>query len=267
MPGEGVGYFTATTLGSLAVLAGSWWLGRRRERSAPWVMAAILLLLVAKAVLHRRPDWEAALFPWPGYAYFQGYWLYPIGIAVLGIGGGRLPVRWNRAVVGGTAVALLLAGVWGARWMVVPIDDSSTRTADARHHCAQSEGYTCAPASCVMLLSLYGIEATEGEMARKCLTGSWGTSTFDIYRGLLVKLEDAGLAPEVVSADVEELRTLRRPAIVGQGRAHAVVVEFRESAVLVRDPLDTAPSWLDVDRFRERYDGIAVVLDRPPGPR
>ncbi len=159
MPGEGLPYFVATTLLSVVVLAASWWTGHKRERATPWLMGGALLLLIAKAVLHQRPDWETA---------------------------------------------------------------------------------------------------------RCCLTGSWGTSTFDMYRGLLVKLRDTDLRPQVVHLDVEDLRGLDRPAIVGHGSRHAWGIRVDGDNVECLDPLYGGPRTVAFEQFADEFTGFAVLLDQPP---
>ena len=43
---------------------------------------------------------------------------------------------------------------------------------------------TCSPAACATLLRRYGVEASEGQMARACLTTLLGTSNQGIWRAL-----------------------------------------------------------------------------------
>ncbi|MHC4506727.1 MAG: cysteine peptidase family C39 domain-containing protein, partial [Planctomycetota bacterium] len=185
----GLGYYLATAALSLVTFAAGFVLGRRSRRAALGAAGVVLGLVVLKAVLHWKPEWEAALFPWADYVYFQSYWLYPTALLFFGLAAGQLPVRWNRAVVALVAATVFAHSLWAGRWMALPPDGSSTRRADARHHCRQSTGYTCVPASCVSLLSRLGIDATEGEMVRLCLTKRGGTAFFNTYRGLVLKLD------------------------------------------------------------------------------
>ena len=71
--------------------------------------------------------------------------------------------------------------------------------------CLQTSIYTCSAASCATLLRGYGIETTEAEMARLCLTRQ-GTTWLGLYHGLSIRLRKAGYRPDLFGCSPEALR-------------------------------------------------------------
>jgi len=275
----GIAWYVSTALVTLGAFAVGWgtagrasarrWSGatRRAGRGKRWALGAAagaLAVLLAKVALEYLPVLEAWLFPWPWYVYLQGYWLWPVTLLFFGLAARQLPVRWNRIVIVGVAGVMFAWSLYAARWMVSPPDDSSQRCADASGHCMQSTGYTCVPASCVAVLAWWGIDATEGEMARLCLTSSWGTSAFNAYRGLTLKLREVarddgrGLEARIVRWDADSLRALAVPAVVTGGARHAVAVRFEKGLFVIDDPLTPGP--VRYHRPPKRITGPAVVI-------
>lgn len=244
-------YYVAALLSAGAFLLG------RRVRSVKGFLV-LLPLLLAKAVLHHRPDWEDALFPWPGYVYVQSWLFYPLGLSCLGLAAGLLPHGRNRTAVTMLAGAVFLLSLWTERWMIAEPDVSLTGRAGPDHHCVQTTGWSCGPAACVTMLSCLGVEATEAEMARLCGTASYGgTSLFHIARGLRAKLP--GREVRIVRGDPDALRARGGPAIVSYYRVHVVAVRFEGDDVIVDDPARGAPERMPFAAYRERYGGFAVV--------
>ncbi len=229
-------------------------------------------MLVLKAALNRFPVLEVRLFPWPWYVYLQGYWLWPVTLLFFGLAARQLPVRWNRAVVAGVAAIMFAVSLWAARWMVSPPDDSSTQRADASGHCRQTTGYTCTPASCVAVLAWWGIESTEGEMARLCLTTSWGTTAINAYRGLTLKTREVvaaggpSLEVRMIGWDADELRALGVPAVVTGAPRHSVAVCFEGGSFIIDNPLDFAPVPYDLPPAGITGPAV-IVLGKKREPR
>jgi len=253
-------YALAVGLGALA-FAGGRWVGRRGRRAAVAGYAVAVLLLLFKAFLNHRPDLEFALFPWPDYVLVQGWLVYPLGLACLGLAFGLLPPGRNRRAVAALALFVWLVSFWTERWLVIEPDDGSTERATADHHCPQTTVYSCGPAACVTFLSYLGVDATEGEMMRLCRTPAYGgTSLFRICRGLRAKLPGADV--RIVDGEPDGLRALGGPAIVSVHKVHAVAVHFDGDEVTVHDPARPAPLRMPFARYREEYGGFAVVVAR-----
>lgn len=253
-------HYSLTTAFSIAVFCLGLWIGRKPKRTALATSCVALALILAKVTLLFRPDWEAALFPWVDYVYFQSYWLYPPIFFFFGLVPPQLPVRWNRCVVYGVTFCLLSCSLWEGRWMVSPPDESSTQRADENHHCHQTTLHTCAPAACVSMLSHWGVSATEGEMARLCLTRESGTSMFNIYRGLKLKLRDSEYGVKLMKLDASKLRDLGVPAII-IAEGHSVVVRVVGGEVVVNDPLYGSPLRWDLKTYRHHLeDEVGAVI-------
>ena len=73
--------------------------------------------------------------------------------------------------------------------------------------CRQTTPHTCSAASAATILYTLGIEATEQEMARLCLTKS-GTTWLGLYHGLSTKLLGTAHKVEFFEGDVATLREM-----------------------------------------------------------
>jgi hypothetical protein len=265
---ESILFFAVTTALSAGAFAAGHRLARLGRRGALTGSAVALGLILLKAVLNAQPVWEATLFPHPAYVFFQDYWLYPAGLLFFGLVVPQLPVRWNRAVVAGLAACLFAWSLWAQHWMLLPPDDTSTQRATPRHFCRQTTAWTCAPASCVALLSHWGIDATEGEMARLCLTSPRGTTLFNVYRGIVLRVRKDGgergrLRVRMVELTPEALRALDVPVVAGNGY-HAVVLRYDGGAPVVIDPMGAdGPRPLREATLR-RFLEFPVVAAFPP---
>jgi hypothetical protein len=80
--------------------------------------------------------------------------------------------------------------------------------------CRQTSGASCAAASAATLLATRGIDATEAEMARLCLTTPGGTSSRGLYRGLKLKTAGTGFVPVPFHGDIDGLREAGGPVLL-----------------------------------------------------
>jgi len=135
----------------------------------------------------------------------------------------RRIAHWRR-VVGVTA--LWIAGGYAA---VAPL---LVRTPVCKDNwtdigvCLQTTPATCTPACAATLLRIHGISATEGEMARLCLTGPHGTNWAGLYHALKVKTNGTHLDVVILSGPPASLlEQMAGPTLVSVGL-----------------PLDTAPN-------------------------
>jgi hypothetical protein len=259
-----MGYYLAGAACTLAAFGFGLWVGRGRRTVALAASGLTLLLLVVKATFHYRPAFEAAIFPWPDYIYFRSTWFYPIALFYLGLAVPLLREMRLKRAVAGFAAFVFAAALAAESWMLVPPDEPSEQVADAAHHCVQTRPYTGAPAACVALLSRWGIDATEGEMAALCRTRTEGTTLYHVYRGLRLKTRGGDLEARIVEADADGLRRRGLPAVilVGEGpRGRALTVSFRDGHVVVDDPALPEGALWTPDRFARLYRGSAVLLE------
>jgi hypothetical protein len=135
--------------------------------------------------------------------------------------------------------------------------------ADALHQCSQTTGFTCAPTACVCALSYLGIDSTEREMARLCLTRAGGTTRFNTYRGLVLKLEGSAWRAHMVKIPPEALCVPGTTAVIDFPEiVHAIAVHGVGDGVTLHDPLSRMPEHLSLARLRELYGGLAIVLEQ-----
>ncbi|MBA3847134.1 MAG: hypothetical protein H0X45_10860 [Planctomycetes bacterium] len=261
-----VASFILTSLLSVLAFAIGRCDSRHSPRQVQGLAAFILMVLIAKAFLHAHPAWEAQLLPWREYAALQSYWIWPLALCFFGLIAGHLPRRsTGRSVAVALAALVFATSLWSQRWMVVGIDDRSTAVADRDHHCVQSAGDSCVPASCVSLLSYWGVPATEGEMARLCISQG-GTSLFNAYRGLRLKADDHGLRARIVETDVDGAVALGVPLLFGDG-SHARVLVPERGLLVVHDPaLSHAEVW-SRERIARHLRGAVVVVESTRGAR
>jgi len=74
--------------------------------------------------------------------------------------------------------------------------------------CLQTLPETCSACSAATMLAWHGIDASEAEMSRLCLTRKQGTPILGLYRGLKLKTRGTRWDVEAVHGSVEDLRSL-----------------------------------------------------------
>jgi hypothetical protein len=256
--------FLLCNISGAVVFASGWLAGTHGRRVGLVSAGCALAFLLLKMVMSWEPVWEAAVFPWPAYIYLQGYWLYLIGLLFFGAAVPQLSVRWNRAVVCAVAASVFGAGIDATSWMIDPGIHGELKSADERHHYRQTTFYTCAPSACVSALSYAGIPSTEREMADLCLTHDTGTTVFNTYRGLSLKLVGTRWRCRVVNRSVEQLIVGGTIAVVTELPGyHAIALYGQGSGVEVQDPMLLAPAiWTPV-QLHEHLDGTVVIVVEP----
>jgi hypothetical protein len=259
--------FVICLLAGVLLFAGGWLATARGQRAALAAAITAFALLLAKMVLAWEPVWEAALFPWPAYIFLQGFAIFLIGLLFFGIAMPQLKVAWNRVLVGLLAAGVLAYAAYANLWMVAPEVHGEERGADAAHHYHQTTFHTCAPSSCVSALSYVGVAATEREMSALCLTHDDGTTVFNTYRGLTLKLLGTPWRCRVVRRSAAELLTTGTTAVITELPGfHAIATCGLGGAVEVQDPLLQKPVRWTLAQLVEHYDGpVAVVIEPVTG--
>jgi len=248
-------------LAAVAAMVVVFRLGRTRPRGARAATAALCAALVARCVLAARADWEWALFPWPSYAFVQGFVLYALGALFFAAAAATLPQRWNRGVVLAIGLGVLAHGLHRHSWIAWPEVHGDDRTAGADHHVRQSTHYTCGPAACAAALSYCGITIREREIAAACLTRRHGTSLFDLYRGLVVALGDRPFVASIENPTADELVAAPIVAIGGnRGGGHALCIANTGTSFVLHDPLAAAPQNVDGAAVRDHLHGPLILI-------
>jgi predicted double-glycine peptidase len=249
--------------GSALMIAAGVWALRRSPALATGLVAAMCLLLILKAVICHLPAAEPRLFPWNWYPYVEPWWTLFPAMFIFGAGSSlvRASMLKRDVLLVGGGFLLLRCGV------VAVLTDQSHEllTAVVRENgvCLQSSSYSCAPASAAMFLHLYGVTATENEMARLCVTRSGstvtsGTSESGLLRGLRIKLMDRA-TPMISTPAYEKIPTPSLVTIEVRPRTgHSILVSAVEPGqVRVLDPR-YGPGVLPRAQFEKIWQKSAI---------
>ncbi|MHC4606410.1 MAG: cysteine peptidase family C39 domain-containing protein [Planctomycetota bacterium] len=231
---------------------------RRSLRLATFFCLAALAVVLSKFAFFTIPAAEARLFPWDFYPYVEPWWAYPFVFFLLGAAlyaARRSMIRRDLLLVFGR---FLLLRVMDAAWADVRPHPPLTGTVNEAGFCAQTSAYSCGAASAAMFLHLHGIETTEDEMARLCVTRSGylgGTTEAGVLRGLRRKgLQARVCAPEEITAPA--IVPIRLNWFVG----HFVVVRrVRRDRVLIADPTQGF-YIMSMEKFRGMWQGSAIEV-------
>ncbi|MBI3854474.1 MAG: hypothetical protein HY293_02155, partial [Planctomycetes bacterium] len=235
-------WLTVQLLGSALMVAAGVLAFRRSIPLATGLVAAMLSLILLKAVVNHIPAAEPRLFPWNWYPWVEPWWFLFPAMFIFGVG--ILLLRrsvWKRDAL--LVVAGVLAVFCGAGAVIMDRPHELTGTVDEKGICLQTSGYSCSAASAAMLLHHYGVPATEKEMAELCVTRAGnsrvaGTTECGVMRGLRRKLAGQG-APVISTQPVDRMPTPALVAIqLGPQLSHSILVTSVEpDQVRVIDPL------------------------------
>jgi hypothetical protein len=254
------------------------------QRYPPWFSAGMAVVAVSFLVVFALTvHGKLVVAQWLplSNAVILGNWL-PLGAAVLcGVLTSRRSIpRWRR----NTLAVGLTAGVW---WSVLvnflPGPQPAGEHWTPEGVCLQSSAASCSPAAAATLLRHHGIETSEAEMMRLCLTRHGGSPSLGLYRGLKLKTQGTAWRVEVVRGTADQLlddlttpvllrmRLPRDPDLVSrlagwtgapadQGHA-AVLYAVTEGGRRLRvgDPSAGIHHWL-ADDFLARWRGEGLRL-------
>ena len=182
------------------------WAARRGSRHVAYGLAllAVGVLLLHSLVLLDNPR-MAWVLPFSNL-FVVGNWS-PLGVGLLA----GLAWGWpGRRVWRIGPMILAMAGIcaWHGYGLLL---GAPPRCTDAWVDgvCVQTATASCSAASAATLLRAHGIAASEGEMAKLCLTRASGTCNHGVYRGLKLKTAGTPYEVEVFSWTLDELR--RKP--------------------------------------------------------
>jgi hypothetical protein len=129
--------------------------------------------------------------------------------------------------------------------------------------CMQTSHATCSPAAAATILRSHGIDTSEAEMARLCLTSPDGTSLLGLYRGLRLKTAGTGLNVQPFHGDMAALksRVADGPVILSVGLRPGADVDPRYQSSWGWQP----GVWHTVVLFGFEPDGRPIVGDPSVG--
>jgi predicted double-glycine peptidase len=133
--------------------------------------------------------------------------------------------------------------------------------------CRQSQPFTCGPAAAVTALNHFGLEAAEGELARRCRTSPViGTSPWELYRTLKSDYADQGLecsflhmnSIDQLPADAILLAVVRDAPVTD----HCVaVLDVNKTTVTIADPM-AGLIHIPRDSFSKLWRNCGILLQR-----
>jgi predicted double-glycine peptidase len=134
--------------------------------------------------------------------------------------------------------------------------------------CRQSQPFTCGPAAAVTALSQFGLQAGEGDLARRSRTSPViGTSPWELYRTL--KADYAGQGLECSFLHMKSIDQLPPNAILlavvrdAPVTDHCVaVLSVNETTITVADPM-AGLVHIPRDSFTQRWRNCGILLQRP----
>ena len=207
--------FVLITLFAFLSFVGAVWLSRQIPRRTSDTLA--LLVVVGLGLYIRYVWYDARLASWLPYTNLVvvGNWLPLIAGALGGLAWSRIPGRFVRKAL--PVSSLGMAAVYAVISPVLGEPPACREHWDADGICLQTTDNTCTPACAATLLRMYGIDASEAEMAELCLTRE-GTTWMGLYRGLKRKTEGTRWEVEILDCSSAELLALSEgPMILSVG--------------------------------------------------
>lgn len=198
-------------------------------------MALLLLALYL-------PQVQALPVEWRVYG-MQVTWTL-MRVILIGFCGLALVVSWHTARKQVVAVILLgLVGLTGftaaEAYFLAPIHASLQNNLLPNGIFQQTSASSCAPSALANVLRLWGMDATESEVARLAGTSRLGTS----MPQLIVAAQDLGMNGIELSPSWEQMRQINRPGVLASWlysdygkNAHAIaLIGMSENAVVIAD--------------------------------
>lgn len=211
---------------TIALFLGSLWCSYRISRVMSDLLAMLVVVVMFFYIRHLWYNVRLTTFLPFSNLVVIGNWLPPMAGLLAGFAWRRIYGRIYRK----TLCTSALAAVAGYA-AVLPMLGQPPRCLDVWDDdgiCLQTTQQSCTPASAATLLRLHGIEATEGEMAKLCLTRD-GTTWMGLYRGLKHKTRGTCWDVEVFECRAAEIpRTPTEPMILSVGLGEEV--EVREGS-------------------------------------
>jgi hypothetical protein len=249
------------------------WCGRSLRRFPRILEIGLIVLAVAIVI--------------GGAASLAGYLPDRINWFIWQVGGGTILLSWVAIFLLGIAWAsqnhrlshrflatlvalggcLVLIEGSGRLWWRYATSDLWENTPDVFGLMRQSSGMTCSPTAAAMLLHLYGIQASEGEMAYLAGTSLFGSDAFGMAHALREKVRPYGWQVYAGHTTYEECFQRKQPFVAhveGKSTGHAIlVVKVSEETMVIIDPSEGSPRLMARSDFQEIWDKTIVRIDQP----
>jgi predicted double-glycine peptidase len=248
-----------------------------------------MLFLVNALILNFRPEWIAMIVSHHDAMFIGNWQLESLAIMFYGALGSRQSV-WAKMRIAGIVAVALVALRFGNSYHFARMSLAGPEKIGDDFVVLQTSEDTCSAAAAATLLRLCGIEATEAEMARLCLTRrDLGTAPLGIWRGLRIKASTKGLKTQVMRCNLDDLLKMPHPCLIAlrfspkpeaggplldyiqrssaESEGHTVVyLQTRDDGSHeIADPAEGAIRWTN-DELDALYDGVAYILigETPP---
>jgi hypothetical protein len=257
----------------VAVSGACFWGGIGAERRSSRVRILAALAGTGMAVLGGAGNFDPL-------RHVLGAWFSPLGgapvvacwgaLAVFGTVWGRKRVSVSRPTLAlAVAFPCLILGILAFRPFYWRYFGAALRKnfPDTRGVLQQSVGITCGPSSAAMLLSCYGIRASEGIMAELARTNPiFGTNIYALGAAVDEVAHSYRRRAHAEALTMDRAARLHRPFVAFIDRpgigGHAILVQrITSDAVWVVDPLEGAEDKLSRPAFEEQWRGEAVWLE------
>lgn len=140
-------------------------------------------------------------------------------------------------------------------YLYIRLPIGNSRLPDEVASVLQSKGYTCGPASLVMVLRSFGIKATEEEIAKLAgTTAEKGTSMYGLKRAA----ESLGLEMMGMKLSMQMLKIVNKPLIAYLGTHNVVVYGIENDMVHIANPA-RGEIWLKTTELAKLWQGYALV--------
>ena len=234
---------------------------RRHECFLLPLLAFIILFVLSLSV---RPYYIWSVNTFKYYLFFGTFWVAPFSVSFFLLASFPMKRRFTRTLLH------ILSGLLFVYYFLMNLSFfipfkayEFDNRCDIDNVCIQTTHYTCGAGSMVNLLSYYGVDAREGEMARisKTIPGR-GVGDAGILYALSKKMNDPTLTPVLVLTTIEELKNIRIPVITTFRLTalidHAVVIErFQDGVFTVIDPASGTEKWTATE-LEDKWNRMAI---------
>jgi hypothetical protein len=205
---------------SVALFLGSLWCSFRINRIASDIFAVLIVVVMFLYIKHLWYNVRlTSVLPFSNLV-IVGNWLPLLAGLLAGFSWRRVYGRIVRKTLCTTALAL--AAGYATVLPMLGDPPKCGNVWDGDGVCLQTTKHTCTAASAATLLRLHGIDATEGEMAKLCLTRD-ATTWMGLYRGLKCKTRGTRWDVQVVECKADDIVQYPiKPMILSVGLASDV---------------------------------------------
>lgn len=129
----------------------------------------------------------------------------------------------------------------------------------------QTTDFTCGPTAAATALRVFGIHATEGQLAIQAKTSSKGTDLCLLYNSLKSNYGSV-LDFQIGKFSIPDLKESDTALLVlklGFINYHCVaVIKFDEDSIVIADPADGLPQWISIPEFKKQWTREAILINR-----